>query len=140
MAFVRVSGKPNIEYRPKTASVAIASGALVYSTSGYVLAADSTSGDHVGICLKTIAAADADYASNTLIPIDVASENDVFEVGCTGTATAAMVGTYVDLTSSVEADEDASSKDALLVVGLVSSSKILVKIASRENILRTATT
>jgi ABC-type branched-subunit amino acid transport system substrate-binding protein len=141
--FIRVSGKPNIEYWKKTASVAIANGALTYLISGGVNAADATSGDHLGICMKTIASTDADYAVATSIPIDVAGENDIFQVGVAASTVAtltALVGTYIDLTSSVVADATASSKDALLVVGVVDASTVLVKIASRINILRTATT
>ena len=143
MAFVRASGKPNIEYFPKTVSVAIANGALTYWISGGVNAADATSGDHIGICMKTVAATDADYAVATPIPIDVPGENDIFEVTCAATAVAtniALIGTYIDLTDSVTANPAASSKDALLLVGVISTTKLLVKIASRSNILRTATT
>ena len=142
MAFIRASGKQNIEYYRKTASVAIAANALTYFISAGVNAADATSGDHIGICMKTIAAADDDYAVATKIPIDVAGEDDIFEVDCAATALVtliALIGTYIDLTDSVTADVGTSSKDALLVVGVISTTKILVKIASRGNILRTAT-
>jgi len=143
MAFVRVSGKPNIEYYPKTASTDFAVGALVNIVSAELLPADATSGDHVGICMKKIASTDADYASETRIPVDVAGENDIFEVGVAASTVAtltALVGTYIDLTSSTVADATASLKDALLVVGVVDASTVLVKIASRINILRTETT
>jgi hypothetical protein len=111
--------------------------------SGGVNAADSTSGDHLGICMKTIASTDTEYAVATSIPIDVAGENDIFQVGVAASTVAtltALVGTYIDLTSSVVADATASAKDALLVVGVVDASTVLVKITSRINILRTATT
>lgn len=143
MAFVRVSGKQNIEYFPKTVSVAIANGALTYWISAGVNAADATSGDHIGVCMQTIASGDADFAVATPIMIDVPGENDVFEVGCAATALAtliALVGTYIDLTDSVTANPGASAKDALLLVGVISTTRLLVKIASRSNILRTATT
>ena len=141
MAFLRASGVPNIEYWPKAASTAFTCNALVYDNgSGAIIPADSTSGDHVGVVLKTVASTDSDYASTTKIPVDVAGENDIFEVDCGGTATAALIGTFIDLTNSTTADEASSSKDALLVVGFISASKLLVKIASRKNILRTATT
>ena len=141
--FIRMSGKPNIEYWKKKVSVAIANNALTYLESGYVLAADSTSGDHLGICMKTIASTDADYAVATSIPIDVVGENDIFKVGVAASTVAtltALVGTYIDLTSSTVADATASAKDALLIVGVVDASTVLVKITSRVNILRTATT
>lgn len=142
--FIRVSGKPNVEYFPKKASTAIGNLALVYfDGSGRIQPADATSGDHLGVCLKKIASTDDDYASETSIPVDVAGENDIFQVGVAASTVAtlsALIGTYIDLTSSTVADATASSKDALLVVGVVDASTILVKIASRINILRTATT
>lgn len=141
MAFFRASGEPNIEYWEKTASTDFNNGDLVYDGgSQYILPADSTSGDHIGICMKKVASTDSDYASATKIPVDVAGENDIFEVTCGGTATTALIGTYIDLTNAYTANEAASAKDALLVVDVISASKILVKIASRKNILRTATT
>lgn len=138
--FFRVSGAENIEHIKKTASTAFAPGMLVNRVSAYALPADATSGDHIGVCMQTFAATDA---TNDTIMVDVAGENDIFEVGCAVSTLAtltALIGTYIDLTSSTVADATASSKDALLVVGVLSTSKILVKIASRENILRTATT
>lgn len=139
MAFKRASGEHNIQYRAKTASTAIANGALVYTVSGQLIPADATSGDHYGISMETIAVADA---TTKKIMVDVAGENDIFEVGVAASTVAtllALVGTYIDLTSSVLADATASAKDALLVVGVVDASTVLVKIASRENISRTAT-
>ena len=145
MAFVRASGKPNIEHWAKAASTAISNNALTYlNGSGYVIPADATSGDHLGICMKTIASTDSDYASTTKIPIDVVGENDVFKVGLAAASTVAtllaLVGTYIDLSTSLLADATASAKDALLIVGVVDASTVLVKITSRVNILRTATT
>lgn len=144
MAFMRVSGKENIEWYTRAASQAFTNGALAYfNGSGAIIPADATSGDHIGVVVKKVASTDNDYATAVKIPVDVAGENDIFEVGCTSTALAtlqALVGTYIDLTDSVTANVSASAKDALLVVGVVSTTKILVKIASRVNILRTATT
>lgn len=136
-----MSGQPNIEYWPKAASTEFANGALVYDNgSGAIIPADSTSGDHLGVVAKVIASTDSDYASTTKIPVDVARENDIFAVDCGGAATTSLIGTFIDLTNSYTANEAASSKDALLVVGYISASKLLVKVASRKNILRTATT
>lgn len=141
MAFLRAAGSPNVEFWNKTASTAFNVGDLVYDGGSLnILPADSTSGDHIGVCLKKVASTDDDYASTTKIPVDVAAENDIFEVDCGGAATTALIGTFIDLTNAYTANEAASSKDALLVVGVISASKLLVKIASRKNILRTATT
>ena len=145
MAFIRVSGKPNIEYYAKAASAAgvMAVGALTYfDGSGYVIPADDTSGDHIGICMKAVTAADADYASNTSIPIDVPAADDIFEVSCAATAVAtlrASIGEWIDLTDSVTANPAATAKFVLKLVGYISTTRLLVKVGSRNNNLRTAT-
>ena len=114
-----------------------------FDGSGYLIPADATSGDHLGVVMKTVTAADADYATAVSIPVDVVGENDIFEISCSATALAtlvALVGTYIDLSDSVTANPSASAKDALLLVGVISTTRLLVKIASRVNTLRTATT
>ena len=145
MAFSRVSGKQNIEWVTRAATQAFTNGALVYfNGSGAIIPADATSGDHLGVIQQTVATTDSNYGtSGVKVMVDVVGENDIFEVGCatsTVATLAALVGTYIDLTSSIVADATASAKDALLVVGVKDASTILVKIASRVNILRTATT
>lgn len=139
--FKRLSGVHRIEYFPKKASTAMAIGDLLYPDgSGAVQLADSTSGEHVGVCLKTIASTDDDYASTTKIPVDVADPNDLWivDVG-TGTATAALIGTYVDLKDENEADVSATSKKVLFVVGFISSTQIIVKINSTPGVKYIAT-
>ena len=120
----------------------MAIGDLLYPDgSGAVQLADATSGEHVGVCMKTIASTDDDYASTTKIPVDVADPNDLWivDVG-TGTATAALIGTYVDLKDENEADVSATSKKVLFVVGFISSTQIIVKINSTPGVKYIATT
>jgi len=129
--FKRITGEPCIEWYPKKASQAFSNGALVYADgSGAIQPADATSGDHIGIIMKDIVSTDDDYASTTMVPVDVAQDGDEFEVDTDSTATAALVGTYIDLADSLTADEDASAKDVLLVTRFISASKLAVKINS----------
>jgi len=140
--FKRLSGTHRVEYYPKKASQAMAIGDLLYPDgSGAVQKADSTSGEHVGVCMKPIASTDADYAETTKIPVDAADPNDlwVVDVG-TGTATAALIGTYVDLKDENEADVSASTKKQLFVVGFISATQIIVKINSTPGVKYVATT
>ena len=70
-----------MQWYPKAASTAFTANTLVYfNTTGEVIPADSTSGDHVGIIMKTVASTDSDYASETRVPIDVIRPDDIFEV------------------------------------------------------------
>lgn len=139
--FVRASGKPRLEYYPKKASTAFTYGALVYPDgSGAIQPADSTSGEHLGVIMKTIASTDSDYASTTPVPVDVIGEDDVFEGTVTGTLTTAMVGTYLDLSDSLVVNAAATSKKVVLCVGFISATKGLFKITARAADKYVATT
>ena len=141
MTFIRVSGKPRLEWYPKKASQAFTLGALVYPDgSGAIQPADSTSGEHVGVILKEIASTDSDYASTTKVPVDVCGEDDIFEADVTGTLTTAMVGTYLDLSDSVTVNAGATSKLVVLCVGFISATKGLFKVTAKLHDNYVATT
>lgn len=138
----RVSGKPNVEWYPKKASTVFNNGGLVNADgSGAVQPADATSGDHIGLILKDVAATDDDYASTTKVPVDVLGPNDVCEADVgTGTLTTAMVGNRYDLKDDNEIDVSATSKQVVTVVGFVSASKALIKVNSMIGHANVATT
>lgn len=123
-------GSFHIEWYAKTASEAIAKWDLLYNVSGYLSKADATSGDHIGVCLKAIAATDDDYASTTLIPVLVPdSPHCEWEVPVgTGTFTAAMVNGRYDLKDANEIDVSATSKKVVTITRYISSSIAWVKI------------
>lgn len=128
MAFRQISGEVQVKWYPKKASTVIAVGNLMYADgSGAITNATTTSDYHMGISLKAVAATDSDYASTTLIPVLVPHDTAEFlvDVG-TGTATSALIGTYVDLAAAGTADVSASAVDALFVTGVESSSLIRV--------------
>lgn len=127
--FVLRSGSAKIEYFPKTASTALANGALVASTSGQLIAGTATTAAHVGILLKKVASTDADYASTTMVPVMVPSQDAIFEGDATG-LTAALVNTTMDLTDSVTVNGAADSHHAVTLVGYISATKGLFKINS----------
>ena len=130
--FKRVSGKPRLSYWPKKASTAFTYGALVYPDgSGAIQPADSTSGEHIGVIMQTIASTDSDYASTTKVAVDECGEDDIFEADVTGTLTTAMVGTYLDLSTSLVVNAAATSKKVVLCVGFISASKGLFKITAK---------
>lgn len=128
--FKLLRGRARMEWYAKKASTAFTNGALVYADgSGAIQPADSTSGMHIGVIQKTVAATDSDYASTTLVPVLVPSDDTEWlaDVG-TGTATAALVGTQCDLTNSVGVDVGSTSKNVVTVTQFISSSKVVVKI------------
>lgn len=108
--------------------------------SGAIQPADSTSGEHLGVSLKAVAATDSDYASNTKIPVDMVGEQDVFEADVTGTLTTAMVGTYLDLSTDLVVNAGATSKKVVLCVGYISASKGLFKVTANAYDKYVATT
>lgn len=127
--FKRLTGKPNIEWYPKAASTAFTNGALVYANgSGAIIPADSTSGNHMGVIMKDVATTDSDYASTTMVPVDVPQDGDEFEVDTAADVTAALVGTNIDLSTSLVADGAASSKAVLFVTRFLGTRKLAVKI------------
>lgn len=128
--FKLYKGKARMEWYPKKASTAFAVGDLVYADgSGAIQPADSTSGMHIGVIQKKVAATDSDYASTTLVPVLVPMDDTewLVDVG-TGTASAALVGTQFDLKDENEVDVSATSKNVVTCTKFISASKVVVKI------------
>jgi hypothetical protein len=139
--FKRSSGKPNVEYFPKKASTVFAVGDLVYADgSGAIQPADATSGMHIGVIMKAVAATDDDYAATTKVPVDVPAPTDVFEADVTtGTLTTAMIGNHYDLTAAGGIDVTATAKKVVQVVGYISATKAFVKVNAMAAHLDVAT-
>lgn len=140
--FKRAEGKPNIRYYPKAASQTFENGDLVYAGgSGEIIPADSTSGMHLGIILKKVASTDADYAEETMVPVDVPRPGDKFlvDVG-TGTLTTEMIGLRKDLKDAASIDVDATSKNVVVIEEFVSATKAIVSIPSMIHTADVATT
>ena len=130
MAFEQHSGKARTEWYPKKASTVFAKGDLVYADgSGAIQPADATSGMHIGVIQKAVAATDDDYASTTLVPVLVPTDDTewLVDVG-TGTATAALIGTQFDLTDAAGVDVSATSKNVVTCTRFISASKVVVKV------------
>ena len=131
-----------MEWLPKAASTVLTYGYLGYfNGSGYIIDADSTSGDHVGIIMRAVAATDSDYATTgAKIPVDFLSPGDVVEADVTGTLTVAMVGNMYDLSNGGTVNVGAQSKNVVTCVGFISATKGLFKVNSMIANLRVATT
>jgi len=138
---IRVSGRPNIEYFPKTASTLLYENSIVQLSSGQLIAATATSTAHVGVLQKRITAADADYASTTQVPVDVPMSNDIFEADVKPGVTfaASSVGVQCDIyvgngttgaLGEQYVDTGTNSHHQVTIVGFISASKALVKITS----------
>jgi len=126
MAFTVFKGKTKTVWLPVTASTALAKDSIVSFSSGYLIAATSstTALSHVGVIPRAIVATDADYALARLVPVIVPMEKNVEWLGdVTSGLVAADVGLLVDLTNSTTINRSASSVDAAQVRSVISSTK-----------------
>jgi hypothetical protein len=141
--FKRHSGAPKLEYMPKKVSTAFINGGLVYADgAGAIQPADDTSGDHFGVLLRAVVAADTDYAVKSMVPIDVASPQDLWEVDVPSAGlTTAMIGLTCDLTADgANINPAANAKGVVTIVGFISARKAIVKInamAAHKNVSTT---
>jgi len=130
MAVYPVSGDWDIMYFRKKESTAFACNSFVaFETNGGagdpIEPADASDTKLLGICLKTVASTDSDYASNTRIPVAVPRNHTAElegDVG-TGTLTVADEGLEMDLKDAGEIDQSASSTDVVVCTRFISASK-----------------
>lgn len=130
MAVYPVSGDWDIMYFRKKESTAFACNSFVaFETNGGagdpIEPADAADTKLLGICLKTVASTDSDYASNTRIPVAVPRNHTAElegDVG-TGTLTVADEGLEMDLKDADEIDQSASSTDVVVCTRFISASK-----------------
>lgn len=111
---------------PVTASTVLSKDSIVSESSGYLIAATSstTALSHIGVTPKAVVATDADYAVARLHPVIVPVEKNVEWLGdVTSGLVAADVGLLVDLTNSTTIDRSASTIDAAMVRKVITSTK-----------------
>ena len=115
-----------MEYWPKKASTAFARDSIVSKTTGAgtVEPGVAATTKVLGLCQKTIAATDSDYAQNTLIPVLVPeSPSCEVEADVTGTLATTDPGTAFDLSDAVTIDKAATTTKIALCKKFVSASK-----------------
>lgn len=127
-----------MEWYPKTASTAFTANALVYSATGQLIPADSTSGDHMGVIQQTVAATDT---TTDFVPVLVPhSDTEWLATDIVGTLTAAMVNTFRDLSTSLAVDAAAQAKNVVLITRFLSATLGIVKVNAMAYNLRVVTT
>lgn len=126
--FSKNGAKCTLEYLKKKASVALTDGDMVtIDSNGYVLRL--TDGDPIlGVVRKTITSASDDYASNTLVPVEICGDEAEYQFDVsTGTPAQTDVGEYVDADDHNSIDVDASTNDLVLVTRIISSTSVVGK-------------
>jgi hypothetical protein len=142
MACKWVKGKTIIRSYPRTSSTVFTKNSLVNFVSGCILPADSTSGDHVGICLDDVAATDSDYTtSGVKILVECPADKQCeFEALVTGTLVTTSVGVTYDLTDALTVNQAASAKNVVTCTKFITSTKGLFVLNATYDVLRVATT
>jgi len=117
---VKPSARKRLVYMPKTASVAIADGELVYTTSGAVSALSASSDERVaGVAQVTITSASANYAStagtaDSMIPVLI-DEDGLWEADPSSATNTIVHGAALDWSSSKLVHVTNSTYDQFIV-------------------------
>lgn len=115
-------GQAAVMHFPVAASQTIAKGDAVILASGLVQIAVATSPQLLGIAAAAITTSGSVDRDDT-VAVVVALPGIVFEGQCSGSSTAALVGTACDIegtTGIMEVNENATTEDVIQVVGLKS--------------------
>jgi hypothetical protein len=126
MSFKVYKGKTKMIWLPVTPSTVLTKDSIVAESSGYLIAATSSTAAlaHIGVTPKAIVATDADYAVARLHPVIVPVEKNVeWLCDVTSGLVAADVGLLVDLTDASTIDRSASTIDAAMVRKVITSTK-----------------
>jgi hypothetical protein len=105
MAFLRVSGLPNVQMFVKTASTALDANGFVKLSSGQLVASTNDDVNALGLCMETIKSTDGDYATARPVAVDMVDGEDVLLGDVSGTALATTsVGLFFDFADDLHAD------------------------------------
>jgi len=98
---IQKRGNAKIKWFPKVASTRFDLGdAVSFNQAGAVTPSLSSSTTILGFIKKDIRSTDTDYASTTLVPVQVLDDADEVEIDASTTVTSAMVGTMRDLSNA----------------------------------------
>lgn len=124
------AGKWKTAWYPKTASVVIVKGTPVEWASGYIKQATTTAGASdtplAGIYAgTTIASTDADYASNTLVPVWVPAEPlaELQMTVSTGSLAATDVGKSFDIDANSSVTVSTTANEAVTCTKYISTTE-----------------
>lgn len=123
-----ISGEAEILPFKKTASEAFAFNDVVTKGStGYITKATASTprSEVLGLIQRTVASTDSDYASNTVVEVQMLDEDAIFEgdVG-TGSAVQAMVGKKFDLKDENELNVNSQIVKLFEITSILSTTKV----------------
>lgn len=125
----RHSGDPKIVPLAKAASETFDFNDVVTKdSSGYLTKATQTTPRSaiVGLIQRTVLATDADYAQNSMVPVDVVCDEDQLEMDVqTGTATQALADQRFDLADEDAIDVTKQVQKLVYIDRILSTSKVI---------------
>jgi hypothetical protein len=137
--FKRKEDKHDVRYFKKLVNTAFINGGLVsVDSNGYLIPATASSVNHVGVIMRSVVAADTDYATAVVwVPVDMCSPNDLFVADVSaGTVAQTNVGAYYDLNSTGDkVDLSATAVKAVFVQDiLLAQGKVVVMVNSMAGV------
>jgi hypothetical protein len=127
MSFKLVKGRPQLKWFKKTASTAYARDTLMAmdNSTGYLIAASATTDYNIGAIRRAVVSTDADYAQNSLVPVEVPAEPWATYLAdvTTGSLAATDVGKYFNLTDAAGVNVSAATNKSVLCVGYISATQ-----------------
>ena len=114
------SGQMAVRRYPVAASQTIAKGDAVFLSSGLVTIAVATTPQLLGIAASAVTTTASPVRATDTVMVYVATPGQIFEGQCSGSSTAALLGTSCDIegtTGIMEINENATTEDVIHIVG-----------------------
>ena len=134
MAIVYYSGPQDTQPFLKVASTQFTAGTVLgWIDTGYVTKCVAASLRVAGVSLRKVSSTDSDYANNTETLVSVPSDRTIYLADVSGTAAIGNVGKQYDFTTATgttatSVNLSGTSFKMCTVVGIVSTSQVLIKI------------
>ena len=98
---IQKRGEARLKWFPKVASTRFDLGdAVVFNTAGTIQPVVSTSTTVIGYIKRNVLSTDTDYASTSLVPVQICIASDEVEIDASTTVTSAMIGTTRDFSNA----------------------------------------
>lgn len=129
-------GPFTVKYFKKKASTAMSANTFASrSAAGLITPATATSTEITGLLMRTITSADADYASNTDVPVLVPTEDTVFlSSGEAHSATEAMNGEFIDISDADTLNGGANSLEVIKVEKYIDANTVEFSIVKKSGV------
>lgn len=132
---IQKRGLSKFEHFPKAASTVFELGdAVSFNGLGQIVRATSSSTNVLGFIKRAVSSTDSDFASTSMVGVQVLGVSDVIEIDASTTVTASMVGSQRDLSNASTLNVGAlGTNNIFRVIGIGSTtSKALVTLVKNS--------